>query len=71
MKRDVIVIGGGVAGLAAGALLAKGGVRVAVLEKGNETGGRANCHEDQGFTLNYGAHGASEYHDVCQAFLFE
>ena len=39
MKTDAIVIGGGVAGLATGALLAKQGKRVTVLEKGNQPGG--------------------------------
>jgi phytoene dehydrogenase-like protein len=56
MKTDAIVIGGGVAGLAAGALLAKQGKRVTVLEKGNQPGGRAYTYEDKGFTLNYGPH---------------
>ena len=56
MKCDVIVIGGGVTGLATGALLAKAGRKVAVLEKGNQPGGRAYCYEDKGFTLNYGPH---------------
>jgi 15-cis-phytoene desaturase len=56
MKTDVIVIGGGMAGLASGALLAKQGLRVAVLEKGNRPGGRAYTYMEQGFTLNYGPH---------------
>ncbi len=56
MKYDVIVIGGGVTGLAAGALLATQGKRVAVLEKGNQPGGRAYTYEEKGFTLNYGPH---------------
>ena len=56
MKTDAIVIGGGVAGLATGALLAKQGKRVTVLEKGNQPGGRAYTYEDKGFTLNYGPH---------------
>jgi 15-cis-phytoene desaturase len=53
----VVVIGGGVAGLATGALLAKQGYAVAVLEKGNQLGGRAYSYEEKGFTFNYGAHG--------------
>ena len=56
MKSDVIIIGGGVAGLATGALLAKQGYRATVLEKGNQPGGRAYTYVDKGFTLNYGAH---------------
>jgi phytoene dehydrogenase-like protein len=56
MKSDVIVIGGGVAGLATGALLAKQGLRTVVLERGNQPGGRAYAYLEQGFTLNYGAH---------------
>jgi phytoene dehydrogenase-like protein len=56
MKSDVVIIGGGMAGLATGALLAKEGRRVVVLEKGNQPGGRAYTYEDRGFTLNYGPH---------------
>ncbi len=54
---DAVIVGGGVAGLATGALLARGGRRVAVLEAGNRIGGRAYAYQDQGFTLNYGPHG--------------
>ncbi len=56
MKHDVVVIGGGIAGLATGALLAKRGYRTVVLEKGNQPGGRAYAYVDKGFTLNYGPH---------------
>jgi 15-cis-phytoene desaturase len=56
MKSDVVIIGGGMAGLATGALLAKQGKRVVVIEKGNQPGGRAYTYDDQGFTLNYGPH---------------
>ena len=55
-KSDVVIIGGGVSGLATGAMLAKAGRRVTVLEKGNQPGGRAYTYEDKGFTLNYGPH---------------
>lgn len=57
MKSDVVIIGAGMSGLATGALLAKGGKRVTILEKGNVVGGRANTREEKGFMLNYGAHG--------------
>jgi phytoene dehydrogenase-like protein len=62
MKSDVVIIGGGVAGLATGALLANGGRKVTVLERGNQPGGRAYCYEEKGFTLNYGPHGTYRPH---------
>lgn len=56
MKSGVVIIGGGLAGLSTGALLAKQGKRVTVIEKGNQAGGRAYTYEEKGFTLNYGPH---------------
>jgi phytoene dehydrogenase-like protein len=56
MKTDVVVIGGGIAGLATGALVARQGRSVVVLEKGNQPGGRAYTIEEKAFTLNYGPH---------------
>jgi phytoene dehydrogenase-like protein len=56
MRYDVIIVGGGISGLATGALLAKRGLRTVVLEKGNQPGGRAYTLVEKGFTLNYGAH---------------
>lgn len=55
-QHDVVIVGGGVAGLATGALVARAGRQPIVLEKGNQLGGRAYTYVDQGFTLNYGAH---------------
>ncbi len=45
-ERDVIVIGGGFAGLAAGVALAERGYRVTVLEKRARLGGRASSYVD-------------------------
>lgn len=53
---DVIVIGGGLGGLAAAAYLARGGRRVAILERSKRIGGRATTRQEQGFHLNLGAH---------------
>jgi len=55
-KSDVVIVGGGVAGLATAALLSRQSKHVAVLEKGNQAGGRAYTYVDEGFTLNYGPH---------------
>ncbi len=53
---DVLVIGGGYAGLAAGALLAHAGFSVLLLEQGKTLGGRAGYVERDGFLLEYGLH---------------
>jgi phytoene dehydrogenase-like protein len=70
-KHDTVVIGGGVTGLAAGALLARDSRRVAVLEKGNQLGGRAYTYVDKGFTLNYGAHAMYRPHTGLLAQLLK
>ena len=56
MDPDVIVIGGGVGGLATAALLADAGLKPLVLERRHLLGGRAQCVERKGFTLNFGMH---------------
>jgi len=53
---DVIVVGGGIAGLAAAALSARRGLRVQLLEQANEFGGRARTKLQNGFYLNIGPH---------------
>ena len=55
-KVDVVVIGAGAAGLTAGALLAKEGKQVLVLDKSPHLGGRGMAVPDEGFRLNVGGH---------------
>ena len=50
----VIVIGGGIAGLATSALLARDGHEVTLLERNSRLGGRAGSVEDQGFRFDTG-----------------
>ena len=52
---DVIVVGGGLAGLTAGATAARAGKSVVVLEA-RQPGGRARTVEKQEFVFNMGAH---------------
>ena len=50
----VIVIGGGIAGLATSALLARDGHEVTLLDRGSRLGGRAGSVEDRGFRFDTG-----------------
>jgi all-trans-retinol 13,14-reductase len=52
MKYDVIVIGAGMGGLTAGALLARQGLRVLLLEQAAGTGGYVTSFQRDGFTFD-------------------
>jgi phytoene dehydrogenase-like protein len=56
MDSQVIVVGGGMAGLSAAALAARQGGAVTVFEGGKEVGGRARTQDRGGFLFNQGAH---------------
>ncbi|MGN6184120.1 MAG: phytoene desaturase family protein [Thermoanaerobaculia bacterium] len=56
MARNVIVVGGGLAGLAASIFLARGGCSVTLFEKRRVLGGRAITHLRYGYRFNLGGH---------------
>ena len=53
---DVAVVGGGAAGLATAAFLARSGLTVTVLERSARVGGRAASDTTNGFVFNRGVH---------------
>ena len=53
---NVIIIGGGLAGLTAAVTLARAGRRVTLFEKAARVGGRAMTSREQGFAFNLGPH---------------
>src|ERR1700722_18645639 len=55
-RSPIIVIGGGIAGLTAAALLGRTGIPTVVLEKSGAPGGRAATRERHGFLVNLGPH---------------
>lgn len=55
MAYEVIVVGGGIGGLTAAALLAARGVNVCLLERGARAGGCATTYEKLGYTFETGA----------------
>jgi len=57
VSKNVIVVGGGLAGLAAALYLARGGRTVTLFEKRRNLGGRAVTHLRHGFRFNLGPHG--------------
>src|SRR6266702_1240925 len=54
---DVVVVGGGIAGLAAACYLARGGKSVTLFEKAATLGGRAATSNHEGYLFNRGIHG--------------
>ena len=51
-SKKIVVIGAGFAGLAAAAKLAQAGHHVHLIEKNDQTGGRARIWEKDGFTFD-------------------
>src|SRR5882672_5192350 len=56
VNKNVVVVGGGIAGLAAAIYLARGGRTVTLFEKRRHLGGRAVTHLRHGFRFNLGPH---------------
>jgi phytoene desaturase len=52
--EHIVIIGAGIGGLSSGALLAKRGYQVTILEKNEHPGGRANIFTAEGFTFDMG-----------------
>lgn len=53
---DLVVVGGGLAGLTAATVAARAGARVTLLEARSELGGRARTEDHDGFLFNQGPH---------------
>lgn len=56
MKKSAIIIGGGIGGLFTGALLAKNGFKVTILEKNSIIGGGLQCFRRRGKIFETGMH---------------
>lgn len=69
VTTDVAIIGGGVAGLAAAAYLARAGRKVILLEKAPALGGRAITHHYGDFLFNQGPHAL--YRGIGESILQE
>jgi len=66
---DVIVVGGGLAGLACARGLVEAGLRVRLLEGADEVGGRVNSDELAGFILDHGFQVLLTAYPNCQELL--
>src|SRR5262245_20907815 len=55
-NMEIVVAGGGIAGLTAATYLARGGARVRLFERAQALGGRGASQEKSGFVFNIGPH---------------
>ncbi|XP_061612908.1 inactive all-trans-retinol 13,14-reductase [Phyllopteryx taeniolatus] len=60
---DIIVIGSGIGGLAAGTTLAKAGKKVLVLEQHDQAGGCCHTYIEKGFEFDVGLHYIGQLHE--------
>jgi len=74
---DVVVIGGGVGGLVAGCYLAKAGLRVSLIEAGDEPGGLCRQFSQDGLTWNTslyslrGCRSGGHFHQILRDLALE
>ena len=68
---DLLIIGAGVAGLAAGRMAQQAGLKVMMIDKGRRVGGRVSTRRIDGFVFNHGAQfvtsQSSDFGDVLHA----
>ena len=54
-STEIVIIGSGLAGLAAGQLLKEAGHNALILDRGRRVGGRISTRRADGFLFNHGA----------------
>ena len=68
---DLLIIGTGIAGLAAGRMAQQAGLKVMLVDKGRRIGGRVSTRRSDGFVFNHGAQFAtsrsSDFGDILRA----
>lgn len=68
-QHDVIIIGGGLAGLACGVVLSEAGRQVTLLEATDRIGGRVRTDVVEGFTLDHGFQVLLTAYPACKRLL--
>ncbi|MGI9472949.1 MAG: NAD(P)/FAD-dependent oxidoreductase [Rubripirellula sp.] len=69
VQQDVIIVGGGLAGLSCGVLLAEAGKSVRILEATDKVGGRVRSDVIDGFTLDVGFQVLLTAYPACRQLL--